>query len=644
MNKMLTILIISAYLLCGCTSQASSASQIITEMLSSEADFKNAAMVFELESGYERRAEKIDFAGFGGEITAASFYDNKLWFVSKTGLYNSSIDGSDMHEVFSSLPNNIQYIAFGSNGEIYLGTAHDIFVFAKDGTNISHITLEKMQILLDLDVLPDSSLIALIWIDGKYSICTLVNDVVGDEINLRFPENMDIVGILCYNGAVFLTVGDGISVYSRKESFPILKWRDIGVSSREAFVVGITDDRRILYLNRSDGNLYAIYDMPTRFEKKELSLAYISDIDWIPPELDIAVAQFNLSSNEYKINIVRYPSLELLNIQIISGDIPDIIEVGITGYIPFENCADKALFEDLSPFFEKDPEVALVPAIHHIMSTGENLFRISPGFMVMTLLGNSDFVGSEQGWTYEEIKRCLANAPEGATIFPAHWSQEAILTYLLYQNIDEFIDWKSGYALFNTQEFKDLLALIDTIPHNPSRLQDEMQLILDGRQLITHFTFSHFEDFVRFEENLMGKAAYKGFPSSMKYSGVLYPTYTLSMTSSCSDKDGAWSFIRSTLLVDDNNQLFPATQSKFDTAVNSAKTTPQFGTSPMTQAHYEKFMRFLDGIHTVYSRCFPVQLIIEEEVPAYFSGQKSAEDVILIIQSRAQTYVSEQFG
>ena len=357
--------------------------------------------------------------------------------------------------------------------------------------------------------------------------------------------------------------------------------------------------------------------------------------------LGASVAAFNASGNKYKINIIKFESIEEMNIQIIAGNIPDLMDVGYT--FPFGNYAAKGVFEDLNTYFDSDTEVALVPAVHRALSTGDKLFRVTSGFCLSTLIGISDFVGTENGWTFEEMKQYLADAPEGASAHPFQGSKEALLTFLLYQNMDEYIDWESGTALFNTQDFKELLKFANSVPDTSSN-PPNIDAALMGMKLVSHCTVSPFGQFVMIDNDLGGKSVFKGFPGSHKYSGVLYASSPITMTSACSDKDGAWSFIRSVLLTDENFQLFSSVQSRFDTAVETAMSEPnlQFRTDPMTQGQYEKFMRFLDGIGMVGAGDVVLRTIIEEEVPSYFAGDKTLDKVCAIIQNRAQMYVWEQ--
>jgi len=498
---------------------------------------------------------------------------------------------------------------------------------------------------LILFTLPDNDPIALIWTEDGYSVRSLINKSFESVTGYHLPQNTIIMGMTYCDGAILLNTGEGLSVYSGGDMLPVFMWADIGIKRGEADVVGITENADIVYLNLSGGSLYVIRSVATAFPQKELTLAVI--VDSVPFELDNAVAEFNATNNEYKVNIVRYESLDQLNVQIIAGNIPDIIET--TYDIPFDSFAGKGLFEDLNPYIDNDPEIALVPTIHRILSTEDSLFRVTPGVMPMSLVGCSDFVGSEQGWTFEEMKQYLASAPKGVTAFPAVWNKESILIFSLYQNLDDFIDWESGRVLFDTPDFKELLEFVNTVPDKTPAYKEEVPLLLEGKQLVMHIGHSIFENFVDIDHALEGKAVYKGFPSSGKNSGIMRTgEFTLAMSSKCANKDGAWSFIRDTLLIEDDRLIdgtfraIPIIQSKFDLAVELAMTEPRFDAAPMTQEQYEKFMTFINGVDEIVNGSTTLERIVSEEIPAYFNGDKTVKEVANIIQARAQIYVSEQ--
>ncbi len=63
---------------------------------------------------------------------------------------------------------------------------------------------------------------------------------------------------------------------------------------------------------------------------------------------------------------------------------------------------------------------------------------------------------------------------------------------------------------------------------------------------------------------------------------------------------------------------------------------------PITEEMGTKFIGFVESISTAVNRNPAVFNIIREEAPAFFNGDKSAEDVSRIIQNRVTTLLQEQ--
>ena len=62
---------------------------------------------------------------------------------------------------------------------------------------------------------------------------------------------------------------------------------------------------------------------------------------------------------------------------------------------------------------------------------------------------------------------------------------------------------------------------------------------------------------------------------------------------------------------------------------------------PMTQEEAKEFYDYVLSIDTMYEVETDIQNIISEEASAFFSGQKTAEEVAEIIQNRVNVYINE---
>ena len=63
--------------------------------------------------------------------------------------------------------------------------------------------------------------------------------------------------------------------------------------------------------------------------------------------------------------------------------------------------------------------------------------------------------------------------------------------------------------------------------------------------------------------------------------------------------------------------------------------------SPLSQEQLDKVIEYIESVNNRYYYNESVANIVNEEMGAFYSGQKSAQDVANIIQSRVQIYVDE---
>lgn len=67
----------------------------------------------------------------------------------------------------------------------------------------------------------------------------------------------------------------------------------------------------------------------------------------------------------------------------------------------------------------------------------------------------------------------------------------------------------------------------------------------------------------------------------------------------------------------------------------------KMGREPLTEEEKEAVTQLIEGASYGNGVNYEIRKIIEEETAPYFLGQKSADEVAKIIQSRAQTFVNE---
>ena len=155
-----------------------------------------------------------------------------------------------------------------------------------------------------------------------------------------------------------------------------------------------------------------------------------------------------------------------------------------------------------------------------------------------------------------------------------------------------------------------------------------------------------------------------GFPSSDGEGSAIMPGLQLAMSAKSAKKEGVWEFLRSFLTDEYQKDIygFPLSIKRLEEMKKEATQKPYYldedgnkveydetwyvgdveiNIDPMTEQEAEEFVEELYTFSQPYKTDEALFDIIQEEAAAYFTGQKSAQDVASIIQSRAQLYVNE---
>ncbi len=416
-------------------------------------------------------------------------------------------------------------------------------------------------------------------------------------------------------------------------------------------------------------------------EKQELTLA-MGFTDW---RIRRSVIAFNKKSEDYRITILDYYTMyngdgedymagvNRLNTDIATGKIPDIILLDET--MPVDSYISKGLLEDVKPFIEKDPELDInnyMPNVIEALSVKGKLYTIVPSYTIQTVLAKTSEVGPERGWTVQEALELLASKPEGTMLFE-QTTRSSMLQSCLNMAGEQFIDWETGTCSFDTDSFIQTLELLSLFPEEikDDYYEDEYwehrdSMWREGKILASIIGFGDFRSYNREEKGTFGeKVTMIGYPSADGEGTVIWPDMQLAMSAKSKNKEGAWAFLR-TFLTDEYQEenityAFPLSIKRLDELGEEATKRPfymeddkkvEYDDSyyvngneiiipPMTQQEVDAFKEQLYSITKVRKLDEDLLNIIEEEAAPYFTGQKKAEDVAAVIQSRVQIYVNE---
>lgn len=409
------------------------------------------------------------------------------------------------------------------------------------------------------------------------------------------------------------------------------------------------------------------------------------------------VIRYNRESERYRVVLQEYPSVEDLNLEIISGRMPDILLVKRLAYeesIPMDSYIAKGMIADVGKLIEEDGELSgtdFMPNVFEAYSVDGRLMYVVPSFIMSTMLAKASLAGDRNGWTLNRMQEVL-NGMDGDTQLLDGLDRNTFMEKLLEYRGNDFIDLKTGKCAFDSPAFIEAMRFAYTLPEERRYAAEigedgyEMQYLKDWTLLneLRIWTFSQdVEERICYQLNgyMGGDYAFVGFPTSLGEAagdgadaagtdavdtGALIRGENLMALSALSeDLKGAWDFARY-YLTDEyqksltnslpvNRQIFEEwaleeTRRPYYTDENEEKveydlTLWQDGEEvivpPLSQEQLDELIAYVESVTTIPFEDINVLNIINEELESYFSGQKKAEDTAAVIQSRVQMYVQE---
>ena len=366
------------------------------------------------------------------------------------------------------------------------------------------------------------------------------------------------------------------------------------------------------------------------------------------------------SEDEYE-NITLGLSAKMSNqlaMDIMNGEGPDIL----MNTSPFGQLNDDSYLVDLSPYFnDLDKEKYFTNLLEAAKKDGK-LYQMPVCYTIDGICTDKKNAGaSGVGFTTEEYGKFVStvlNGQEAITSGQAYYFAE-----LFSCMSDKFI--KEGKADFSGTDFKVLADYVkENVPEKAPSYSSENYPETNNKGSYIHcYAISGY---------FYGLAEYKGddltilgLPSA-DGRGPAFQAYTSAgVSSQAPDKDACIEFIK--LILSDEIQENLAMQENYvlnreafrkggKAAVefyNGPAGDISFGYDMQTGAKLQNRIKFsekdIDNLESIilsvsgaWSQDQSVNLILIEEMPAYFTGQKSLEDVVKIAQDRVQKVLDER--
>ncbi len=381
--------------------------------------------------------------------------------------------------------------------------------------------------------------------------------------------------------------------------------------------------------------------------------------------LNSVVRRFNESSLEYHAELKAYTASELSDDLIYRSDIvPDLFD---TRHVDVTVLEGLNLLEDLEPYFEVSDVVSREDILDTVWEAGMvngRMVGIVTEFYFGTLYSSAREI-SKDGWSLEDMISLCDTYPESDLI--AWYSYEDILEMIaMTGGLDEYVDWENLTCSFDSEGFMNVLEKLTEIRY-PENDDDK----------VSYGLYSITDEFLA-QESLLANEPYIWSPYEYnkikvnygEWRIVGYPTVTgeepwyqlgpmfqFGIYSNSENKEGAWAFIEFLLSEAEQtwygydmtaNEIngFPARRDSFEAYLlrryssDASSNMKDESEKPEVEAEALKEMVEHARVKSYLLRT-EIWDIILEEVPYYYEGAKSLEEVAGLIQNRSQLYLSE---
>ena len=595
-------------------------------------------------------------------------------------------------------------IIVDENDNVFIPGDAGVYIIALDGTVTATIPNGDGGYIDSLVRLGDGRVAATMW--GEEGMQLRPIDVESKTFGEALTLPTGAYSLTAGGGDYDVYYTNGVNFYGykfdTKENVKLFNWINCDINGDNASSIQVRGDGSIITVINDYDNVNGTYTVTLATislvpydsvpHKEEITLA-TQYLGW---EVRDQIVSFNRKNDNYRIVVKDYSEFNTeddysagqtkLTTELLAGNVPDIIDLN---GMPYNQLASKGLLADLYPFIDADSEFGredFFPNVLAALEVNGGLYSTVSSFGLITVIGAASVVGEEPGWTYDEFNAALASMPEGCEAFDVYTTRDDILRTCLSLDMKDFVNWSTGECNFDSEEFAELLAFAAQFPESfdyenyEYTAEDDTQTrIAEGRQMLMQGSIYSIESVFYNDSYFGGDATYIGYPTADGTPGNLISIdsgYAISAKSE--HQDVAWEFLRQFFtekyqMDEANAYSIPSNISAYNERIKKAMTPEyekdangnykldedgnkiplarmSFGTAngvidfyALTQEQADELYSVITSTTALYDFSSDAIFdIVKEQSQAYFSGQKTAEDVAKLVQSKANIYVNEQ--
>ena len=466
---------------------------------------------------------------------------------------------------------------------------------------------------------------------------------VGEDEAVLFSTDYESSGYFSYNSKCVCT----LTTIEKAETNPNVGKTVLKVC--EATGLGIETADAICRFNEQSDEYFLILD--TRYDYYDSVMDEYYDAETEDDYMSIDL--------EGKADLSDQLSIDMMN-----GEGPDIL----LGTFDCSQLNNDDYLTDLTSYLEAYGTDDFFANVIEASRTDDCLYQIPLCFSIQGIVTDKDNVENGQiGFTYNEYLDFVDDVCNGDS--PVAMGKN--MFFVTCMNAMDDVFFNNGEADFNCDEFEDLADFCDTY------INDEVPQMFYSASAGAYYSdvmegsAAAYQEIMSFNQFIdpygdygNGRAAVLGLPSNERRGAQICVYNSIGISASTSDPDGCWAFIE--YLLDYETQLeyadfsiplnVQAFEEKAQESVEDCNNMYGGGQMSISGFAYNDGERYeemdesvIDSFEDIIASCSHAQradqaisIIVSEEMPAFFEGQKSLDEVVDILQDRVQTVLDER--
>ncbi len=465
----------------------------------------------------------------------------------------------------------------------------------------------------------------------------------------RFPI---LFATIDNNDNIYYVNAEGIYLSENgKKTEALYLFRNHGITVRDVSSMEVNEAAEISIMFAGAEATEFMVLQPTHEQKELIEIPFVI-AESSKTKYKEAIVSFNKKYPNYLISIVEYEDASLLNTELIAGQGPVLVDTSLTG------------FEEKEDFWEcLDEEIDSInignSLLENLGSTGQingKQYGVVTDWYMFSFVGCMDDI---EDWNQQEFLEYLRNNPQIERIFE-YQSPELFMNLFFLKNLNECMFWdiETQEVKFTSKDFLWLIEKAKDIARedeNGNRA-DIINEVRNGKRLGMYINISSPEAFADYDTRLGEEINYIGFPGMRGSEHYICSSAPIAVRATASDaqKHGAILFLQHLLSYDVQKEMAESVSTfsvRKDVLKESLDNMNEYAYFTVEEENFEipvdkevckkRFWNMYENAVVMPKLPNELENILSEELQSYFCGQKNAQQVIDILQSRVQVYLYE---